>query len=272
VKVLALRRDDTCTRCAAPLPAGTRAYWDAAARETVCAPCLEGATVPDQPAAPSIEQPADSAAGASAQREFARRSARREADVRARHPRLGGLLLALSDDPSSTRVWAQGARGERLVAEKIDELAGEHLVALHDRRIPGTKANIDHIAVTASGVWVVDAKSHKGRLEVRRSGGLFSPRVEKLVISGRDQTKLLTGLCKQVERVRMALLDVAAPLEVRGALCFVDTELPWASESIDGVPLVGRRGLAKLLKREGALTSDDREATARFLASRFPPA
>ncbi|MDX6216837.1 MAG: hypothetical protein QOG99_2421, partial [Frankiales bacterium] len=66
MKVLALRRDDTCTRCAAPLPAGTRAYWDAAARETVCAPCLEGATVPDQPAAPSIEQPADSAAGASA--------------------------------------------------------------------------------------------------------------------------------------------------------------------------------------------------------------
>jgi hypothetical protein len=271
VKLLALRRDDTCASCGSALPAGTKAYWDATARQTTCSSCIEGVTVPVQPQA-VLEPVETSTAGSSARREFERRTARREAAIRERHPRLRGLLLALFDDPSSTKVWAQGARGERLVGRKIDELAGEHLVALHDRRIPGTKANVDHMAITACGVWVVDAKSHTGRLEVRRSGGLFSPRVAKLFISGRDQSRLLTGLQKQVDLVRLALIEVDAPIEVRGALCFVDTELPWISESIGGVPLVGRRGLAKLLKREGTLTSEDREAVASFLASRFPPA
>jgi hypothetical protein len=71
-------------------------------------------------------------------------------------------------------------------------LAGEHVVALHDRRMrrpDGTlsRANIDHLAVTAAGDWVIDAKTHQGALEVRRSGGLFSPRIESLYINGRDQ-------------------------------------------------------------------------------------
>jgi hypothetical protein len=181
-------------------------------------------------------------------------------------------MLALFDDPASTRVWAQGARGERAVGQKLDELAGDDVIALHDRAIPNSRANIDHIAITPSGVWVVDAKTHKGQLEVRRAGGLFSPRVEKLYIGGRDKSTLLAGLQKQVDYVKIALLEVDAPIAVRGALCFVGTELPWFGESIGDVPLVGRRGLAKLLKREGSLTPSDRESVARYLAGRFPAA
>ena len=37
---------------------------------------------------------------------------------------------------------------------------------LHDRRIPGTRANIDHIAVASSAVWVIDAKRYNGKLAV----------------------------------------------------------------------------------------------------------
>jgi hypothetical protein len=60
-----------------------------------------------------------------------------------------------------------------------------------DARGRPTRANIDHIAVAATGVWVIDAKTHRGALQVRRSGGLFTPRVEKLYIAGRDKTSLL---------------------------------------------------------------------------------
>lgn len=134
-----------------------------------------------------------------------------------------------------------------------------------------SRANIDHIAVAASGVWVVDAKTHQGALEVRRSGGLFSPRVERLYIRGRDQTKLVEGLAGQVAAVATELTTVGADVPVRGALCFVGTELPWfGSSSIAGVPLVGRRGLAKLLRGPGDLAAPDREALAQFLAARFP--
>lgn len=163
------------------------------------------------------------------------------------------------------------------MAAKLDELSGEHVEVLHDRalhRADGrlSQANIDHLAVAASGVWVIDAKSHHGRLEVRRVGGLFSPCVEKLIIAGRDKTALVEGLAGQVAAVAAALATVSATVPVRGALCFVGTELPWFGDSIRGVPLVGRRGLAKLLKQSGDLAAQDRLAIAQFLASRFPPA
>jgi hypothetical protein len=238
------------------------------------------ASTPDAPAAPSPAGPnaPQQRAGGSAQREFEKRSSRREQRIRSSHPKLAGLLLALSDDPVSTRVWAQGAAGERAVAAKLDELAGEHVVALHDRaqRRPDgrpSRANIDHLAVAASGVWVIDAKTHQGALEVRSAGGWLSPRVEALYIGGRDQTKLVVGLQRQVAAVAAELHAVNADVPVHGALCFVGTELPWfGSSSIAGVPLVGRRGLAKLLRRPGDLAAADREAIGEFLSTRFVPA
>ncbi len=240
------------------------------------------AAQPPPPAAaqpsPPPSVPRQAVAGGSAQREYERRSQRREAAIRSRHPRLGGLVLALTNEPTSTAVWAQGARGERAVAAKIDELAGEHLIALHDRRMVrpdgrSTSANIDHLVIAPTGVWVVDAKTHHGALEVRKSGGLFSPRVERLYIRGRDKTSLVHGLTGQVDAVRAVLAEVSADVPVRGALCFVGTELPWFGfSSIGGVPLVGLRGLGKLLKQPGDLATDDRAALAAYLEGRFLPA
>jgi hypothetical protein len=284
VKVLTLRRDDVCVGCSAALRAGTRATWDSAKRVVWCAHCADTASaISCPPAHPVLRPAAETVAltnrgGASAQREYERRSQNRERRIRAAHPRLGGLLLALSDEPAQTRVWAQGASGERAVAAALDALVDVDVLVMHDRVLPRpdgrqSRANIDHVAVAASGVWVIDAKTHKGSLEVRRSGGLFGPRVEKLYIGGRDKCSLVVGLQEQVAAVRAALDSVDAGVPVRGALCFVGTELPWfGSSSVDGVPLVGRRGLTKLLKAAGELSAQDRASIAEFLASRFPPA
>lgn len=279
---MSLRRPDACGTCAAPLAVGERAGWDADTRTTHCLNCV-GALQPTPPgprpaATTATARPSEQRAGGSAQREFEKRASRREQRIRSAHPKLGGLLLALSNDPVSTRVWAQGAAGERAVAAKLDELAGEHVVALHDRaqrRADGgrSRANIDHMAITATGVWVVDAKTHHGALEVRSSGGWLSPRVEALYIGGRDQTKLVVGLQKQVAAVAAELSSVHANIAVRGALCFVGTELPWfGNSSIAGVPLVGRRGLAKLLRAPGDLSPQDRRLICDFLETRFVPA
>ncbi len=290
MRVLALRRPGECRDCACPLVVGTRAIWDGDTRTVQCLGCAEpaptGPIPPGQVAGSSSElippaqsslTSATSAAGASAQLEYQRRSQRREERIRQQHPRLGGLILALANEPTSTRVWAQGANGERKVGATLEGLAGAHVSVLHDRamRRPDgrlSRANIDHIVVAATGVWVIDAKTHQGSLEVRRSGGLFSPRTEKLYIRGRDQTRLIEGLSKQVDAVARVLRAVDAPVAVRGVLCFVGTELPWFGEKIGDVPLVGRRGLAKLLRRGGDLTAEDREALAQFIASRFPAA
>lgn len=268
VKVIVLRRPDSCSVCGTRLEGGTRAEWDPTRRTVRCLSCRAGESVPQ------LDTPS---AGGSAQREFQRRAEARERRIRARFPRIGGLLLALVDDPASTRVWAQGAAGERAVGAALDELRSLSVYSLHDRRVVTSdgrpsRANIDHLVVSATGVWVVDAKTHHGRLQVRRSGGLFGPRIEELYVGGRKRTALVEGVERQVESVRRVLGELDLNVPVGGVLCFVGTELPWLGETIPGIPLVGRRGLARLMRRPGRLTPDECASIAERLDRRFLPA
>jgi len=89
----------------------------------------------------------------------------------------------------STNAWELGAVGEERLGARIDSLPSAEIAVLNDRRIPRTKANIDHIVVTIAGIWVIDAKRYKGRPELRIDGGILRPRVEKLLVGRRDCTK-----------------------------------------------------------------------------------
>ena len=51
----------------------------------------------------------------------------------------------------------------------------------------------------ASGVFVVDAKKYKGQPGLRVEGGLVRPRTETLMVGGRDCSKLVDGVLKQVD-------------------------------------------------------------------------
>ena len=160
-----LRYAGTCRVCGVELPARAEAIYERATKTVRCLAHDPNVEVP----APVVEGPGtdvpeiveSGTAGASARREFERRKARREDRIRAAHPRLGGVILAVSDEPQSTTAWAVGALGEERLGQGLDRLAGDTVRLLHDRRIPGSRANIDHIAVTASGVYVVDAKKYR---------------------------------------------------------------------------------------------------------------
>ncbi|MDP9442696.1 MAG: NERD domain-containing protein [Actinomycetota bacterium] len=194
-------------------------------------------------------------AGASAVREYERRKAKREEAIRTRHPRLGGLILFLSDEPASTTAWAKGAVGERKLGAGLDGLVDAGVVALHDRRIPGSKANIDHIAVTPAGVWVIDAKRYSGQVAKRDGGGWFSTDL-RLYVGRRDCTKLIGVMAKQVTAVRAALGDQWAEVPVRPVLCFVDGEWGFFSRSfeLDGVLVAWPKATRELLTRPGPYT------------------
>jgi hypothetical protein len=135
-----------------------------------------------------------------------------------------------------------------------------------------TKTTIDHLVVAASGVWVVDAKSHYGPLDVRRSGGGLTPRVERLFINNRDRTSLVDNLRQQVATVQRILVDAGYTTEVRGALCFIGTTVPWFSEEIAGIALVDEPGLLGMAEATGHVTAEERRALAAFLDETFRPA
>ena len=119
---------------------------------------------------------------------------------------------------------------------------------LHDRRIPDSRANIDHIAVAPSGVWVIDAKRYKGKVTIDRPL-LGKPR---LLINRRDQTKLIDGLDRQIVLVRAAMEQIAPETQTRGVLCFVDADLPlFRTLTFSGYPLLYPKRLAKRINRAG---------------------
>jgi hypothetical protein len=295
VKRMRLRYDGVCA-CGSVVPAGTAAGYDRAARKAVCPSCLDSAAPAAEALTPSqtgslTSSPAGRAdeaspsaevevevltgrAGGSARAEHARRAARREQRVRAAHPRLGGLILALKDDPQPTRAWQSGAVGEERVGARLDGLTGDGVLVLHDRRVPGSRANIDHLAVGPRGVFVIDAKRYvDAKVEVRRSGGPWRPVTERLVVAGRDRTRLVTALAGQAAVVQEALEDCPGldGIPVQPVLAFVDAQLPLLGRlEIAGVPVLGPRGTAKLVRQPGPLTVRERERLHRHLAAKLP--
>ena len=281
----------TCVPCGSPAeqtapsqPAVGQLVGEVAARPaTGDAPAVPDDSHRVLPVAESrqVDQPTDTEgvavigeAGASARREHDRRHQRREERIRAEHPRIGGLILALSEDPQSTRAWATGAAGEERLAVRLDAAAGDRLRLLHDRRIPRSRANIDHIAVTASGVFVIDAKRYTGRPDLRVEGGLLRPRVEKLVVGRRDCTKLVDGVRAQVDVVRSLLAASHPQTPVQGVLCFVDADWPLVGGdfSTRGVYVMWPRKLQKRLLADGDLSVEVVANIHHMLALRLPAA
>jgi hypothetical protein len=215
-------------------------------------------------------------AGASARRENERRKAKRETNIRTSHPVIGGFLLAVTDDPQSTKAWATGARGEEVLGLRLDGLAEQGVGVLHDRHIPHSKANIDHIAVSSSGVFVIDAKRYNGkRPSLRVDGGIIRARTEKLIIGSRDKTSLVDGVLHQVELVESALAVAGlGEIHVRGMLCFVEADWPLigGNFAVAGIDVLWPKKAAELILKPGALDVAGVSAVHRALASSFPSA
>ncbi len=267
-KRMKLRYAGSCRVCGTPLPAREEAIYE---RTTKTVRCLACPPITDlsPPVEDTLSEIDVGTPGASARREYERRHAKREERIRTKHPKVGGLILALSDDPQSTTAWDTGALGEERLGRRLNELASDTLRPLHDRRIPGTRANIDHIVVASSGVYVIDAKKYKGRPSLKIEGGLLRPRTEKLLVGTRDCTKLVDGMHKQLDVVRPV---IGEDIPLIGVLCFVEADWPLIGGSFAtrGVKAMWPKKLYPLLAGEGPLSPPTISATHQALAMALP--
>ena len=201
----------------------------------------------------------DTAAGASAHAEAQRR--RHEA----------GWLGALRPTPQSTRAWERGAQGERRVGRRLDKLAPRGVITLHDRRIRGSRANLDHIAICASGVWVIDTKNYRGKVERRDVSTWFGQDL-RLFVAGWDRTSLIDGAVRQARHVTRAIADDTVP--VHAVLCFTRSDWSFLAPPfrIQDVMVCWPKRLARELVRAGDITPSQRKDLAGLLAHRFPDA
>jgi hypothetical protein len=89
----------------------------------------------------------------------------------------GGAWWRLRFRPSpETQGWRRGTAGERHVARLLEPLVQQGWGVNHDLRVPGSKANIDHVVIGPPGVFVIDTKNYRGRLRLSRDGLLWHGR------------------------------------------------------------------------------------------------
>jgi hypothetical protein len=74
------------------------------------------------------------------------------------------------------RAWRRGAAGERRTARLLGPLERQGWVVLHDLAVPGSRANLDHLVIGPGGVFVIDSKQYRGRLQLDTSGRLWHGR------------------------------------------------------------------------------------------------
>lgn len=261
-----LRYAGVCSGCGKSLAKGTEAIYESSTRTVRCIRC-------EVQASPQEVIDDSGMAGASAHREYERRKLARQNRVKGRlGDMLGGVVLAITDEPQSTRAWERGSMGEQKLAKAMAGVPDIKL--LHDRRVPGSKGNIDHVVIAPAGVFVVDAKFYKGMIQIRDVGGFFKLD-KRLYVGRRDCSHLADNMSWQVQAVQDALL--AARFEqlppVTPILCFVDGDWPllFPPEVFKGVRLEGMRSIKKQLVGTPVL---EREMISRIhhaLASAFPP-
>jgi hypothetical protein len=268
---LTLRREDACVTCGSGLAVGTRAWWDQTARTVTCTGCWEGdAALPAPPPILTADQESGHA-GASLDRRYEQRKSNRERRTREAHPHIGGLLLAIRGTPQHEFAFHQGAIAERAVADSLDKrTVASPVITLHNRRMPGARGDIDHIAIAPTGVYVIDTKDWKGKVQIQ-TPWFGAP---KLLIRGRDCTKLIDGLDRQITAVRAALdRDGYQEIPIQGAVCFTKADLPFLrTQKLRGHLLLYRKALANRLNADGPLQQPFVEHLARHLAAALPPA
>ncbi len=244
-----------------------------------------------QPPPPPLVAASDAAAaaGGSASAEYERRLARHEAGLPARRRRarlvgvglaalglalwlwipaywataallgLFGLIIAFAPLAvvQTTASWDTGARGEAETAALLEPLTPLGAVVLHDRRIPGSGANIDHIVICPSGVFVVETKSYQG--DVRARGDV-------LTRAGR-RTRAVEEALREAEVVG----QIVAPLAVTPLIVVHRARV--GVRSVGGVRVLRPGELAKhILGLPAVLSASDILGLGARLDKALPPA
>jgi hypothetical protein len=179
---------------------------------------------------------------------------------------LGPVVDALAPPNPATIAWDRGSQGEEVVGRYLTDRVGRAGVVLHDRGIPGSRANIDHVAIVASGVWVIDTKRYRGRVEQR---GGWLRRSSTLFVHRQNRNNLVVAALRQRQLVQRA---VGPKVTVQSALCFTDADWGFVARPfrIDDVLVSWPRRLGETLAQPGPLDSSGIASLAAAVSDAFP--
>jgi hypothetical protein len=162
-------------------------------------------------------------------------------------------------------MWAKGRHGEERVGELLDSLGRNGVRAVHDRSVPGSDANFDHLVAAPTGIYVVDAKNWSGRVAVDGS---------RLWQNDRSRDEVVAAAAAQAAVVHQLVADLnpPRPIPVRPLVCFAGAARLGRPERVGDVVLVDLDQLAGLITSgEPELAPVEVEFVAKQFAARLTP-
>ena len=102
------------------------------------------------------------------------------------------------------------SKSHAAVPAMLDAATTKGVVSLHNRRVPGRRGRIEHIAIGAAGVYVIDALHFKNAsIEVRP--GEADAGIDDLIVGGRVMTAAVRAIAQRVEVLRLILVAAGLP-------------------------------------------------------------
>lgn len=246
-----LRYGGTCVTCGRSIAKRETGWHDPVISKVICTTC----------------RPASDANGVAGE----------QIPARGRGTRVGGTstLRDSRDKGRDASTWRKGAVGEYLMGVSLHRRLTNGEVILTDRQVPGTQANIDHIVVASSGVWIIDAKKWKGKIVYKA----VSPAsvVMKLTVAGEDRTDQLEAIYKLVIPVANIIGDHSVP--IHPAVVFVEGEWgdrvlprlllnkPYKHEDVWVSP---PKVLSKVIRKPGPLDTASIQRIGKMLDEALP--
>jgi Nuclease-related domain len=161
--------------------------------------------------------------------------------------------------------WLKGAVGEEIVARTLEELGPDYVV-MHDVRAPRKRANIDHVVVGPTGIFVIETKHVAGPVTLAGT---------ELRVRGRrcpypEQAE------READQVTAVLAETATTTipRVHPLLCFTKADVPRRSTRGGlAVPLLTPRGvLATIRSSPRVFEAQQVRELASVLTRRLQPA
>jgi hypothetical protein len=169
---------------------------------------------------------------------------------------VGGLAAVVAGwglrfQPSPAAVaWRRGAAGERGTARLLSPLDRHGWAVLHDLAVPGSAANIDHLAIGPGRVFVIDSKHYRGPLQLDVVGRLRHGRF--------PLAPTLGAVSWEADQAAQVLPDPG--VAVVPVVAVHDAHVPWGKMVTDGVPVVSARRLPNMLRALPVVLGPERVA------------
>jgi hypothetical protein len=179
---------------------------------------------------------------------------------------LGVAAYRFYRSPVEVESWRHDAEAERRTARALDRLSRAGYTVLHDRVLPDSAGNIDHLVLGPSGAWVIESDAHRGPLRQDRAG-LWAGRVPL-----RAELALIQWMGDEITSQLVDDLPEGWQLEVQPVVSFTRAELPQGLALLDGVVLLAATDIASYILSAGVVLKPLDVAVLVDAAERiFPP-